>query len=66
MGAVPRRPPRKLLNVNVSTIADWCQSGILDGIQSAPHGPWWIKLTPEIIAGLRKPTRRSWSRRSVS
>jgi Recombinase zinc beta ribbon domain len=54
------------LNVTVSTIADWCQSGILDGIQSAPHGPWWIQLTPEIIAGLRKPTRRSWSRRSVS
>jgi hypothetical protein len=54
------------LNVNVSTIAAWCQSGILDGIQSGPHGPWWIKLTPEIIAQLRKPTRRSWSRRSDS
>jgi DNA invertase Pin-like site-specific DNA recombinase len=52
------------LNVNVSTIAAWCQSGILDGIQSGPHGPWWIKLTPEIIARLRKPTRRAWSRRS--
>jgi DNA invertase Pin-like site-specific DNA recombinase len=54
-----------LLNVNVSTIAAWCQSGILDGIQSGPHGPWWIQLTPESIARLRKPTRRSWSRRSV-
>jgi DNA invertase Pin-like site-specific DNA recombinase len=54
-----------LLNVNVSTIAAWCQSGILDGIQSVPHGPWWIQLTPEIIARWRKPTRRSWSRRSV-
>jgi DNA invertase Pin-like site-specific DNA recombinase len=54
------------LNVNVSTIADWCQSGILDGIQSGSHGPWWIALTPEIIARLRKPTRRSWSRRSDS
>jgi DNA invertase Pin-like site-specific DNA recombinase len=53
------------LHVTVSTIADWCQSGILDGIQATPHGPWWIKLTPEIIARLRKPTRRSWSRRSV-
>ena len=51
------------LNVTVSTIADWCQSGILDGIQSTSHGLWWIKLTPEIIARLRKPTRRSWSRR---
>jgi hypothetical protein len=55
----------ELLKVNVSTIAAWCQSGILDGIQSGPHGPWWIKLTPETIARLRKPTRRSWSRRSV-
>jgi hypothetical protein len=54
------------LNVNVSTIAAWCQSGILDGIQSGPHGPWWIRLTPEIITRLRKPTRRSWSRRSIS
>ncbi len=53
-----------MLNVNVSTIADWCQSGVLDGTQSAPHAPWWIKLTPEIITHLRKPTRRSWSRRS--
>jgi len=54
-----------LLNVNVSTIAAWCQSGLLEGIQSGPHGPWWIKLTPEAIARLRKPTRRSWSQRSV-
>jgi hypothetical protein len=52
------------LNVTVSTIADWCQSGLLDGLQSAPHGPWWIQLTPEIIARLRKPARRSWRRRS--
>ena len=55
-----------LLNVTVSTIADWCHSGQLDGLQSTPHGPWWIRLTPEIIASLRKPTRRSWTRRSAS
>jgi len=61
-GRCSSKAAAEILNVNVSTIADWCQSGILDGIQSAPHGPWWIKLTPEIIAGLRKPTRRSWSR----
>ena len=54
------------LNVNVSTIADWCHSGILDGIQSASYAPWWIKLTPEIVADLRKPTRRTWSRQSAS
>jgi len=61
-GRCSSKAAAEILNVNVSTIADWCQSGILDGIQSAPHGPWWIKLTTEIIAGLRKPTRRSWSR----
>ena len=61
-GRCSSKAAAEILNVNVSTIADWCQSGTLDGIQSAPHGPWWIKLTPEIIAGLRKPTRRSWSR----
>jgi DNA invertase Pin-like site-specific DNA recombinase len=55
-----------LLNVTVSTIADWCQSGVLDGLQSTSHGPWWIRLTPETIARLRKPARRSWTRRSAS
>jgi DNA invertase Pin-like site-specific DNA recombinase len=65
-GRCPAKTAAELLNVNVSTIADWCQSGTLDGIQSAPYAPWWIKLTPEIIAGLRKPTRRTWSRRQVS
>lgn len=54
------------LNVTVWTIAAWCQSGRLDGLQAVPHGPWWIKLTPETIAALRKPTRRRWSRRSDS
>jgi DNA invertase Pin-like site-specific DNA recombinase len=65
-GRCSAKTAAEVLNVNVSTIADWCQSGTLDGIQSAPYAPWWIKLTPEIIAGLRKPTRRAWSRQSVS
>jgi DNA invertase Pin-like site-specific DNA recombinase len=64
-GRCSAKTAAEMLNVNVSTIADWCQSGTLDGIQSAPYAPWWIKLTPEIIAGLRKPTRRTWSRQSV-
>jgi hypothetical protein len=51
------------LNVNVSTIAAWCRSGRLDGVQSAPHGPRWIRLTPEIITELLQPVRRCWSRR---
>jgi hypothetical protein len=47
-----------LLNVDVSTVADWCTSGRLDHVQSAAHGPRWITLTPELIAGLRKPHRQ--------
>jgi DNA invertase Pin-like site-specific DNA recombinase len=52
------------LNVDVSTIAAWCKSGSLDGIQVTAHGPWWIRLTPEDITRLRKPVRRRWKKRS--
>jgi DNA invertase Pin-like site-specific DNA recombinase len=51
------------LNVNISTIAAWCRSGRLDSVQAVPHGPRWIRLTPEVIAELRQPVRRHWSRR---
>jgi hypothetical protein len=54
----------ELLNVTVYTIAEWCKSGRLDGIQTQPRAPWWVRLTPEIIAELRKPERRRWSHRS--
>jgi hypothetical protein len=52
-----------LLNVSVSTIADWCKAGKLDGVQVAPRGPWWVTLPPEIIAALRKPRRQYKPRR---
>lgn len=52
----------KILNVNVSTIAAWCQTGYLDSVQSGPHSPRWIKLTPEIIERWRKPKRQYWRR----
>lgn len=52
----------KLLNVNISTIIDWCKSGKLDGIQTVPHGPWWVRLTPERIAELRKPVQQRWKK----
>jgi len=39
-----------LLNVDIATVMDWCKAGRLDGVQAKPHGPWWIALTPEIIA----------------
>lgn len=53
-----------LLNVTVYTIADWCKSGKLDGVQMAPRGPWWVVLTPELITMLRKPVRQYKPRRA--
>ena len=38
-GRCSAKTAAEMLNVNVSTIADWCQSGTLDGIQSAPYAP---------------------------
>lgn len=64
-GRYSARKAAELLNVNVSTVADWCKSDILDGIQEQPHGPRWVKLTPEMIAQLRKPTLQRWHKRSI-
>jgi hypothetical protein len=63
-GRYSARAAAQLLNVTVSTIADWCRCERLDGSQSSPHGPWWVRLTPEIINRFRKPTRRRWKKRS--
>ena len=59
-GRYSARAAAALLNVNVSTIAQWRQTGQLDGVQTAPHGPRWIRLTPEVIAALRKPVSQHW------
>jgi hypothetical protein len=64
-GRYPAHVAAELLNVTISTICDWCKSGRLDGIQARPNSPWWIHLTPEIIAALRKTERRRWRRRST-
>jgi hypothetical protein len=53
----------QLLNVDVSTIADWCRTGRLEYMQKTPHGPRWVLLTPAMIAALRKPRRQRKSRR---
>jgi len=53
----------ELLNVNVSTIADWCNAGRLECVRAGTHGPRWITLTPETIAELRKPVQRHWKQR---
>jgi hypothetical protein len=57
-GRYSTRAAAELLNVSIATISAWCRSGRLEGIRSAPRSPWWIKLTPEIIAELCKPTRQ--------
>jgi DNA invertase Pin-like site-specific DNA recombinase len=63
-GRCSARAAAMALNVDVSTIARWCRSGQLDGIQITPHGPRWVRLTPEIIERLRRPVRRRWRKRS--
>lgn len=63
-GRYSSRAVAELLNVTVSTIADWCDAGLLDSIRATPHAPRWIKLTPEDIIRLRKPQRRHWSTHS--
>ena len=50
-----------LLNVDVSTVNAWCETGRLDAIRAQPHGPRWIALPPEIIAAVRKPVKRRWT-----
>lgn len=51
-----------LLNIDVSTVAAWCEAGLLDAIRGQPQGPRWIALSPEQITALRKPVKRCWTR----
>jgi DNA invertase Pin-like site-specific DNA recombinase len=60
-GRYSARAAAQLLNVNVSTIADWCESGRLNCIRAGPHAPHWIQLTSEDITRLRKPVPQRWS-----
>jgi DNA invertase Pin-like site-specific DNA recombinase len=62
-GRYSAKAAAELLNVDVSTIADWCKSGHLVSVRSTPLGPRWITLTPETIAALRKPVKRTWKQR---
>jgi DNA invertase Pin-like site-specific DNA recombinase len=62
-GRYSARGAADLLNVDVSTIAQWCQQGKLEAVRAMPHGPRWITLTPENIETLRKPVRRHWNQR---
>jgi hypothetical protein len=64
-GRYSARTAATLLHVNISTIAKWCETGRLEYVQTAPHGPRWITLTPERIAELRKPTQQHWKPRQT-
>lgn len=64
-GRYSAKAAAELLNIDVSTVADWCGCGRLDFVQTAPHGPRWILLTPERIAELRKPYRQRKPRRNA-
>jgi DNA invertase Pin-like site-specific DNA recombinase len=65
-GRYSARAAATFLNVNVSTIASWCETGQLDGVQTAPRGPRWIRLTPEVIATLRKSVPQHWGQHQAS
>lgn len=62
-GRYSAKAAAQLLNVDISTIADWCKTGRLESVRSTPLGPRWITLTPEIITALRKPVKRTWKHR---
>lgn len=62
-GRYSAKAAAELLNVDVSTIADWCKTGLLESVRSTPLGPRWMTLTPEIIEALRKPVKRQWKHR---
>jgi hypothetical protein len=47
-----------LLNVNRSTVAVWCRMGRLDAVRDTPHSSYWVKLTEEMIAELRRAEPR--------
>lgn len=47
----------RVLNLSLGSVSRWCRTGKLDSVQTRPRGPRWIRLTPEIIARLRKPVK---------
>lgn len=57
-GRYSTKAAAELLNTSPTTVARWCRLGKLDAIQGVPFGPYWIKLTPQILAKLRKPIQQ--------
>lgn len=46
------------LGVGIHTIHYWRDKGILEAFQEIPKGPWWHRVTPEILKTLRDKIRR--------
>lgn len=47
-----------MLGVGIHTIHYWREKGILEAFQETPNGPWWHRVTPEVLQTLRDKIRR--------
>jgi DNA invertase Pin-like site-specific DNA recombinase len=52
-GRYTARAAAALLNRHPRTIALWCRSGRLNGIQASRNVGWWVQLTPKEIEELK-------------
>ncbi|MDV3002614.1 MAG: hypothetical protein N5P05_004269 (plasmid) [Chroococcopsis gigantea SAG 12.99] len=48
----------KKLGVGIHTIHYWRSQGVLEAFQDIPHGPWWHRVTAEVLQLLRQKIRR--------
>ena len=46
------------LGVGIHTIHYWREKGIVEAFQETPNGPWWHRVTPEVLKTLRDKIRR--------
>ena len=46
------------LGVGIHTIHYWREKGILEASQETPNGPWWHRVTPDVLKTLREKIRR--------
>jgi DNA invertase Pin-like site-specific DNA recombinase len=46
------------LGVGIHTIHYWRKKGVIEAFQETPSGPWWHRVTPEVLQMLRDNIRR--------
>ncbi|MEC4817580.1 MAG: recombinase family protein [Scytonema sp. PMC 1069.18] len=46
------------LGVGIHTIYYWRDKGVIEAFQERPGGPWWYRVTPEVLETLRSQIRR--------